>query len=251
MGRHETVAELMLSSEFTPPVDAPTIADVGCGHGRTVRALLAAGAGQVHALDQSSLLDDDLLTDSRVRSQITDLDQPALPVPVGSLDGVTSVNVVEHLVNPLSHVAASVEALKPGGVFVFTHSDWDTALFTSENDSLTRLLVDRFVASLPHAQARSDGFMGRKLLAVACLAQEAGVPVDVVDVRAWADVHRRFDTDSVAWKVATSMVAAACDDPDLQPRAAAWLGQLHELAAADHFMFTVTDIAVVLRRRLV
>lgn len=250
MGRHETVAELVLSSEYASANQSPAVADIGSGAGRTVRALLAAGAGQVHALDQASLLDDDLLTDRRVRSLITELDKPELPVPAESVDGATSVNVAEHLADPINHVAAAVAAIKPGGLFVLAHSDWDTALFTSENDALTRLLVDRFVASLPHAQARSDGFMGRKLLAVACLAQEAGVPVDLVDLQAWTDVHRRFDTDSVAWKVATSMVAAACDDPDLQPRAAAWLGQLHELAAADHFMFTVTDVAVVLRKQL-
>ena len=65
---------------------------------------------------------------------------------------------------------------------------------------------------------------------------------------AWADPHRRFDDGSLAWKVAMGMLAAARDDAALAARAAGWAQGLRRLADAGQFLFTVTDVAVVLRK---
>jgi hypothetical protein len=72
--------------------------------------------------------------------------------------------------------------------------------------------------------------------------------LDVVDVQSWADPHRRFDEGSLAWKIAMGMVAAARDDEELAARAAQWLESVGRLAREGHFLFTVIDVAVVLRR---
>src|SRR4051812_2198615 len=94
MGRHARLAAL-------GAVDRPdlVLADLGCGDGRTVRALLALAPPPrlVHALDHSAELSDDLLHDERVRSRIVDLDDD-LPFASESLDRVVSMNVVEALV---------------------------------------------------------------------------------------------------------------------------------------------------------
>ncbi len=242
MGRHERIVELAR-------LDRPglTVADLGCGSGRTVRALLTAGPEVVHAHDHISDLDDDLLADPRVRSRIVDLDHD-LPLPTGSVDRVVSLNVVEHLVDPVAHLAEVHRVLRPDGLLVLAHSDWDTALFTSTDDALTRELVDRFVAVVPTWAERAEGFMGRKLLALADATASRHATYEVVDVQSWADPHRRFDEDSVAFKIAMGILAAAADDPALAGRAAGWLDGLRRLAEADQFLFTVTDVAVVLRK---
>lgn len=241
MGRHERVAELA-------DVGAgAAVADLGCGVGRTVRALLRAEPHVVHALDHVSDLDDDLLADPRVRSRIADLDAD-LPFDSVGLDAATSLNVVEHLADPVAHLLECHRALRPGGRLVLAHSDWDTALFTSTDDGLTRALVDRFVDVVPSWAERTDGFMGRKLLALADACGARGCAFEVVTVDAWADPHRRFDDGSIAWKVAMNVLAAAKDDPDLAARAAGWVEGLRHLADAGQFLFTVTDVAVVLRR---
>src|SRR5439155_1375778 len=92
--------------------------------------------------------------------------------------------------------------LRPRGLLVLMHSDWDTTLVSSDDDALTRQLVDRFVAAVPKWAQRADGFMGRKLLGLATSA-----PFEVVTVDTWADCHRRFDENSVAWKVARGVLA--------------------------------------------
>lgn len=244
MGRHAQVAALARLDEH-----GLSVADLGCGEGRVVRALLAhdPSPAVVHAVDQVSALDDDLLHDVRVRSRIADLDE-VLPFADETLDRVVSLNVVEHLADPVAHLAECHRVLRPDGLMVLAHSDWDTALFTSTDDTLTRELVDRFVQVVPRWADRADGFMGRKLLALADASADRGGPFELERVDSWADPHRRFDDGSVAWKVAMGMLAAARDDAELAARAAGWLDGLRGLADAGQFLFTVTDVAVVLRR---
>lgn len=246
MGRHDRIAEL---AALEAPADGRPleVADLGTGYGRTLRAVLGAaqGAGvpvRAHAVDVASSLDDDLLHDERVRSVLADLDDP-LPFPDASLDRVLSVNVAEHLADPADHVAQCHRVLRPGGLLVLAHSDWDTVLMTGDDDALTRRLVDRFVVTIPTWAQRADGFMGRKLLGLA-----AAAPFEVVDVVTWADCHRRFDEESVAWKVARGVLAAAAGDAELAPLAAGWVQSLHRLSDENRFLFTVTDVVVVLRR---
>jgi SAM-dependent methyltransferase len=243
VGRHDRIAEL---ARLQAPEGGPAleVADLATGYGRTVRAMLADASGpvRIHAVDTASGLDDDVLPDPRVRSVIADLDEP-LPFADSTLDRVVSVNVAEHLADPRAHVADCYRALRPGGLLVLAHSDWDTALFSGEDAALTRLLVDRFVMTPPRFAERADGFMGRKLLDLA-----AAAPFEIESVETWADCHRRFDEDSVGWKVARGVLAAAADDAELAPRARTWVQGLVRLAEEGRFLFTVTDVVLVLRR---
>lgn len=263
MGRYERVAEL---ADLAPVAHAagpgtttgpgpgapggPTmeVADLGAGYGRTVRRLLDRATAQgtavrVHAVDRASTLDDDVLHDERVRSVLADLDEP-LPFADGELHRVVSVNTLEHLADPAAHLADCARALAPDGVLVLVHTDWDTALFAGPDGMLTRRLVDRFTATVPTFAEHADGFMGRKLLGLA--HEVPGTRVE--QVTTWADCHRRFDPDSVGWKVARGVLAATRDDADLAAPAEEWAAGLAALAAADRFLFSVLDVAVVLRR---
>ncbi|WP_426563669.1 methyltransferase domain-containing protein [Angustibacter sp. McL0619] len=239
MGRHERLADLA-----DVDADGLVVADLGCGTGRTVRTLLAGRHAPVtvHAVDQAVELDDDLLADQRVVSRVADLDDP-LPFADASLDRIVSMNVAENLADPARFLRECLRVLRPGGLAVIGHTDFDTALFTSDDDELTRVLVDRFVAVVPDWQLRADGFMGRKLLWLA-----ADSPLELVDVHAWADAHQRFDEGSLAWKIAMGMVASAADDPVLSELATTWMASVRRLADEGRFLFAVTDVVVVLRR---
>ena len=248
MGRHDRIATLArvgaADGAGAPPDGTLELAVVAAGRGLTVREVLAAANGpvRVHAVDETSDLDDDVLHDRRVRSVIADL-AASLPFADATLDRVISLNVAEHLDDAAEHVRDCYRVLRPGGLLVLAHSDWDTALFTSDDDALTRLLVDRFASSVPAWAERVDGFMGRKIVPLAIES-----PFEVLSIETWADCHRRFDEGSVGWKVAMGLLAAARDDAELAARAERWLAGLRRLADDGRFLFTVTDVAAVLRK---
>lgn len=52
------------------------------------------------------------------------------PLADAALDRVVSVNVAEHLADPRGHVVDCYRVLRPGGLLVLGHNDWDTTLFT-------------------------------------------------------------------------------------------------------------------------
>jgi SAM-dependent methyltransferase len=238
VGRHERIAELATLDRA-----GLEVADLATGPGRTVRALLTAAAHplRIHAVDTSSSLDDEVLHDARVRSVIADLDQ--LPFSDAGLDRVISLNVAEHLADPAGHLLECHRVLRPGGLLVLAHSDWDTAMFAGGHEQLTRTLVDRFVSHVPQWAERADGFMGRKLLGLA-----VDSPFALLRAETWADCHRRFDQGSVGWKVAMGVLAATKDDPELAGQAAGWVQNLGRMAGQGRFLFAVTDVAVLLRR---
>jgi SAM-dependent methyltransferase len=178
-----------------------------------------------------------------VVSRVADLDH-RLPFDDEALDRVVSMNVAENLRDPQAFLRECSRVLRPGGTAVVGHTDFDTALFTSGDDALTRLLVDRFVAEVPVGGAETDGFMGRKLVSLSVDA-----PLLLEQVHSWADPHRRFDRGSLAWKIAMGMVASARDDPALAARAAGWIESVRRLADEGRFLFTITDVVVVLRKQ--
>lgn len=248
MGRHERLAAHVLTG--VSQGDTLAVADLGAGHGRTSAAILAAATARgvtvrLHAVDAASGLDDDVLRDARVRSVLADLDEP-LTFADASLDRIVCVNVLEHLADPAALIEECGRVLRPGGLLVLAHSDWDTSLFAGADPARTRRLVDRFVALVPSWAERSDGFMGRKLLSLADAAS-----LEFVTVDSWADPHVRFDRDSIAWKVAAGVVHAAQGDLESEAEAAAWLEDLVALAEQGRFLFIVTDVAVVLRRPVI
>src|SRR3954451_6345437 len=96
MGRHER-----LGAPADVGSDGLVVADLGCGTGRTVRALLAGEhvPATVHAGDHASQLADTLRQDARAPSRGPAREEP-LPFGSGSLDRVVSMNVAENLERP-------------------------------------------------------------------------------------------------------------------------------------------------------
>jgi SAM-dependent methyltransferase len=129
-GKRQFVREWLLRAR--PPQPADTLLDCGAGTGRF--ALEMAAHCRVLVLDdhEEALR----LLHTRFRSeQILSLAGDAVPLPDGSLDYVTALDVLEHVPDDAAVVRGFHRLLKPGGIAAVTvpasmalWSDWDTAL---------------------------------------------------------------------------------------------------------------------------
>ncbi len=112
------------------------VADIGAGTGRHVRALLAAGARRVIAIEPSEsvrVIREQLVKPNLHRVIAMNITGDRLP-PTGDLDYVISVGVLHHIPEPAPVIRAAYRALKPGGRFIV----W---IYGKEGNALYLLLV--------------------------------------------------------------------------------------------------------------
>ena len=96
--------------------------DLGCGNGSLIAALMPEGC-DVHAVDLSSTgIQNAKEAFPKVRFHCLDVTGRLDAIPgFGSFDVVTSAEVVEHLYLPRHLARNSYQALRPGGVAIFTN----------------------------------------------------------------------------------------------------------------------------------
>ncbi len=104
------------------PLDTP-ILDVGCGTGLSGAALAAAGFTDVSGCDVNG----EMLAQARAAGvyrelRLADLDDQ-FPFPPGTYGAIAAIGVIGRGAGPASLLGEVVEALAPGGHFVFTFND--------------------------------------------------------------------------------------------------------------------------------
>ena len=101
------------------PLEGKTALDVGCGAGLLAEPLARLGAS-VTAVDAS----EELIAAARAHAEASGLaiDYRAVAVEdlAGSFDLVTSLEVIEHVAEPRSFVAALAARLAPGGLLILS-----------------------------------------------------------------------------------------------------------------------------------
>jgi SAM-dependent methyltransferase len=123
----DVVTPLLL--EFLEPQPGCRYLDLGCGEGRVMRALSAAGA-VVHGVDVSH----DLAARAR-KAMVARL--PQIPLKDGVYDGVYAVLTLEHIEDHAAFFAEGARVTKPGGslAVVVNHPVWTAPDSTPITDS--------------------------------------------------------------------------------------------------------------------
>jgi ubiquinone/menaquinone biosynthesis C-methylase UbiE len=134
--------------------------DIGCGPGLTTLALAEAtgASGKVTGVD----IAEPMLAIARKRCanysnvNFTTADVTALPYEEGSFDIALATQVyeyVEHVDQALHELARVV---KPGGRVLIVDTDWESAVWASQDDVRMRKVIDTWNTHIPHPQLPRD-----------------------------------------------------------------------------------------------
>lgn len=102
------------------PSETGRVLDIGCGPGLTGEAIRAAGAREVWGVERDPVLAEQAR--SRLDRVITGdiAERPLLDLPLEAFDVLIYADVLEHLVDPWSVLAAQQTLLRRGGLAIFS-----------------------------------------------------------------------------------------------------------------------------------
>jgi SAM-dependent methyltransferase len=151
------------------------VLDVGCGTGDADRLLLRIypEVAEVVGVEPKPEPYADAHDQAKAESDRLDFrtgDAQDLPFADASFERVLCVDTLEWVADPLLAVQEMQRVLKPGGVALVVHSDFDSQVFNATNVELTRQIVHAFNDAGPKGQ------IGRELPG---LCRQAGFSVEV------------------------------------------------------------------------
>jgi SAM-dependent methyltransferase len=236
-------------AELTAAPDTRVL-DLGCGDGATLGELMSrvGAGGWLLGIDRNpralAAAATTLAGAPRWLLVRADLARP-LPIATASVDRVLCHNTLEALADPAALLAEAHRVLRPGGLAVIGHSDFDTLVYAGADLALSRRLVHTYCdQQQPGWMDAVDGTIGRRL---ADIAGRAGLVVE--DVQAAVVLGRRFLPGEIGWGYARNLADSLSGDGRATPaELERWLAGLQRLDDRGAFLFSVNDYAVICGR---
>jgi SAM-dependent methyltransferase len=218
------------------------VLDLGCGRGLTVPHLLAAAgaSGHVVAVDRmrgslAAIRERHCAPVASGCLTLVDLDIAApLPFASASFDSVVCQNVIECVSDRRGLLTEMHRILRPGGVAVIGHFDFDGVLLASDDRELTRRMVHGYADQTQDWQDASDGQMGRLLPGLVARSPFFEAATETV-----LFVDLALSKDSYAMVHLEGMVALSRAFGVSEERARAWLNGLQTRSEAGQFYYAL------------
>jgi len=214
-----------------------TILDVGCNTGDADRFLLRLYpyVKMVVGIDNSysrvQRAQARILAEYGPGTQCSFMQAPAecLPFPANSYDRVLCVEMLEWVDEPEDVLREVHRVLKPGGVALVIHTDFDTQVFSPADLGLHREVVHRFTDTGP------DGTIGRMLTE---LCTTAGF--DEVRPSVYPLINREFSSQMYSQQVFEMMVEwIGGADHKLYGELQKWKEELNSASESGRFFYSV------------
>jgi arsenite methyltransferase len=210
--------------------------EAGCGAGPLLPAIGAAvgPSGRVVGIDIS----EDQAAAARVRCvnqpnvEIDVLDVCRLPYDAAAFDAIVAVQVIEYLDDPGRALAELRRVVTNRGRAVILATNWDTLFWNTDDEELTRKILQAWRQHAPHPNLPADL---RPLLTQAGFQVIHQAPVPII--------NRAYHEDAFAWWAARLMVAFALARSLISTEEAdAWLASLSAAQDAERFFFSSTPV---------
>jgi ubiquinone/menaquinone biosynthesis C-methylase UbiE len=175
------------------------VLDVGCGTGDADQLLLRIYPEVVEVIGLEPKLEPYAEAHRQAKAESARIDFRAgdaqdLPFADASFDRVLCVDTLEWVADPLLAVQEMQRVMKPGGVALIIHSDFDTQVFNASDIDLNRRIVHAFNDAGPKGQ------IGRELPG---LCRQAGISVEVT---VYPLVNTAWQPNLYGYRVAHMMV---------------------------------------------
>lgn len=223
--------------ERLEPVRGARVLDVGCNTGDALRLLLRRypDVGPITGIDHKPVRIDAARERcaEEIRAGRLDLmvaDARRLPFADGSLDRVLCAEVLEWVRPPEAALAEIRRVLRPDGLALVIHSDFDTQIFSTQDNARSRTIVQAFADSGPRGQ------IGRELPS---LCHETGFDVETsVHVL----VNEEWSPMSYAYRMAGMMADWLKKDADLRNPIEEWRRDLETAARSGRFFYSINRV---------
>ena len=218
------------------PAPGDVLLDIGCHTGDAERLLLRdyPHIAKVIGIDLKQKSLDEALTKweqvgrpAAIEYQLADARQ--LPFPDGHFDRLWCAETLEYIDDPALALREMRRVLRPGGVALLVHTDFDTQVFSAADKDLCRAIVTAFSDSGPNGQ------MGRALYGLCAAAGFAQVQPDVYTL-----VNTEWRPDRYAYRLAHMMVEWLRPEQRVSDsNLARWLDDLEAQAARGRFYYSI------------
>ncbi len=225
--------------------------DLGCGAGVDMLHLAAR-----HSQPELRMLGIDGNGEAIAQARRNARDDPRLEFRQHSLDGkiplddasvdvAYSHNLIECLPDVALFVSELARVLRPGGLVIMAHWDWDSQLFDGDDKNLNRRLVHAFCDWQQDWMDHADGWMGRRLWsAFNCTDPFEGV------IHARVLLNTDFSTGHFGYARAQDMKELIARGLATFDDVAAFLAEQSSLNADGRYFYSITGFAYVGRLRM-
>jgi len=210
------------------------VLDVGCGSGDALRLLvrIIPEVGPVIGLDKS--LERYAANHAQARAEAPQISfrsghAQALPFDDHSFDRVLCVDTLEWVPDPVQALREIRRVLRPDGIALIVHSDFDAQVFASSDRERSRRIVHAF------SDAGPNGQIGRELRGLCCQSGFASIEASV-----YVLVNTDWRLDLYGYQVA-HMMAEWLKEKQLLTESvlANWIDDLRQRGAAGCFFYSI------------
>ena len=227
------------------------VLDLGSGSGSYLPAIFAEldGAGKVTAVDRSERALSDIreqypeaIERGSLECKVADIAAHPLPFEDNFFDRILCQNVIECVADRMGLINECYRLLKPGGKFLMSHHDFDTAVYNSSEVELTRQLVHGFADTTQDWQDNSDGQIGRKLSGLMAASYFGGPEKrGTILIEEYEYSPRAYGYNYSKWATDIAMKTGELPIGDLRN----WLRDLEIKASERNYYFSICLMAAL------
>lgn len=221
------------------------VLDIGCNRGDT-EIFMVNNNPQIEKvvgidIDQERLNDAKNKLKTNVQEEKIEfqkMDACNLEFEDGTFDKIICAETIEWVDKPKKAIEEIKRVLKPNGIGLVQHTDFDSQIFTTNQLNLTRKIINEFTDSGP------DGTIGRKLLGLCKKANFKEITPLIYTV-----INENFEKDYYSYQIAHMMKDWLINGEIIEKeKLSNWLNDLKEINEKEDFFYSINRNLIICKK---